>query len=237
MTKTLILGAVAAALFAGNASSSDFSLDGSVALTSDYRYRGISQSDDEAAIQGSINLNHTSGLHAGIWASSVDFNDPEYSEATLEADYTVGYSFNVSSLGVDVGYIYNTLPHGKAFDKDKDYGEVYGVVDWKGIDLGVNWTNDGYMESGQSTYVFVGYSHEFGIVTLGAEVGQTFFDEEDVFDNGEDKYQNFKVFGSVSILEDLGIEVAYLGTDLKESDIGGLSWAENTVVGTVTLNL
>jgi len=235
MNKTLICAAIAAAIFTGNAYSSDFSLDGSLALTSDYRFRGISQSNDDAAMQGSINLNHVSGLHAGVWGSSIDFNSVGNDEATLELDYTAGYTFAVSDVVVDVGYIYYTYPNDGSNDNN-DHGEVYATADWKGAEVGVNWTDDGYAKSGKATYVFAGYSHQFGMVTVGAQVGETFLDTA-TFANGDDKYFNFEVSGTVTLLEKLDAKVAYVGTDLSKNDIGGLDWAENAVVASVTLNL
>lgn len=233
MTKTIIFGAIAAAIFTGNTSASDFSLDGSVAITSDYRFRGISQSNTDAALQGSINLNHVSGAHAGVWGSSIDFNDDE--DATIELDYTAGYTFAVSDVAVDVGYIYYTYPNDGSNDNN-DYGEVYAAAAWKGVEAGVNWTDDGYAKSGKATYVFAGYSHQFGIVTVGAQVGETFLDTA-TFENGDDKYFNFEVSATVTLLEKLDVEVAYVGTDLSKKDIGGLNWAEDAAVATVTLNL
>ena len=239
MKTTLICGAVTAALFAGNAAANtfveDLSLDGSLAVTSDYRFRGISQSNDDVAMQGSINLNHTSGFHAGVWGSSIDFNSVGNDEATLELDYTAGYTFAVSDVAVDVGYIYYTYPNDGSNDNN-DYGEVYAAAAWKGVEAGVNWTDDGYAKSGKATYVFAGYSHQFGIVTVGAQVGETFLDTA-TFANGDDKYFNFEVSAAVTLLEKLDVEVAYVGTDLSKNDIGGLNWAENAVVATATLNL
>jgi|TARA_B110000879_G_scaffold206184_1_gene287753 uncharacterized protein (TIGR02001 family) len=235
MNKTLICGAVTAALFAGTAVAGDLSLDGSLAVTSDYRFRGISQSNNDVALQGSINLNHVSGLHAGVWGSSIDFNKVEVEDATLELDYTAGYAFSVSDVAVDVGYIYYTYPNDGSNDNN-DYGEIYAAADWKGANIGVNWTDDGYAKSGKATYVFAGYSYDFGPVTVGAQVGETFLDTA-TFANGDDKYFNFEVSATVTLLEKLDVEVAYIGTDLSKNDIGGLDWAQNAAVATVTLNL
>jgi uncharacterized protein (TIGR02001 family) len=235
MKKTLICASVAAALFAGNAFASDLSLDGSMAVTSDYRFRGISQSNDDVAVQGSINLNHVSGLHAGVWGSSIDFNKVGNEDATLELDYTAGYVFSLSDVAVDVGYIYYTYPNDGSNDNN-DYGEVYAAADWNGFNVGVNWTDDGYAKSGKATYVYGGYSYDFGVVTLGAQVGETFLDTA-TFANGDDKYFNFEVSATVTLLEKLDVEVAYVGTDLSKNDIGGLDWAQNAAVATITLNL
>ena len=235
MKKSLIAGAVATAFFACNSIASELSLDGTLAVTSDYRFRGISQSNDDVAMQGSINLNHDSGFHVGLWGSSIDFNSVGNDEATLELDYSAGYTFSVSDVAVDVGYIYYTYPNDGSNDNN-DYGEVYAAADWKGVEVGVNWTDDGYGESGKATYVFAGYNHKVGFVTLGAQVGETFLDTA-TFANGDDKYFNFEVSATVTLLEKLDVEVAYVGTDLSKNDIGGLDWAENAVVATATLNL
>ena len=235
MKKSLIAGAVATAFFACNTIASELSLDGTLAVTSDYRFRGISQSNDDVAMQGSINLNHDSGFHVGLWGSSIDFNQVGNNEATLELDYTAGYAFTVSDVAVDVGYIYYTYPNDGSNDNN-DYGEVYAAADWKGVEVGVNWTDDGYGKSGKATYVHGGYSYDFGIVTLGAEVGETFLDSA-TFANGDDKYFNFEVSATVTLLEKLDVELAYVGTDLSKNDIGGLDWAENAAVATITLNL
>ena len=235
MKKSLIAGAVAAAFFTCNAIAGELSLDGTLAVTSDYRFRGISQSNDDVAMQGSINLNHDSGFHVGLWGSSINFNSVGNEDATLELDYTAGYAFAVADVAVDVGYIYYTYPNDGSNDNN-DYGEVYAAADWKGVNVGVNWTDDGYGKSGKATYVFGGYSYELGFVTLGAEVGETFLDSA-TFANGDDKYMNFEVSATVTLLEKLDVELAYVGTDLSKNDIGGLDWAENAVVGTVTLNL
>ena len=65
-----------------------------VTLTSDYRFRGQSQADRGAAVQGGIDYTHPSGLFAGLWASSIDFNDAQKSPA--EVDFTGGYSFSLA---------------------------------------------------------------------------------------------------------------------------------------------
>ncbi|WP_353803179.1 TorF family putative porin, partial [Acinetobacter baumannii] len=54
-------------------SSSGLSLSGSAALTTDYRFRGLSQSRNDPAIQGTFVLSHDSGLYAGIFAANTDF--------------------------------------------------------------------------------------------------------------------------------------------------------------------
>src|SRR3546814_13206433 len=77
MRKTLIgLGSLAIALTATPATAQDdhirITFTRSAAVVSDYRFRGVSQTGEDAAIQGSIGISHESGLYAGVWGSSVD---------------------------------------------------------------------------------------------------------------------------------------------------------------------
>ena len=89
LNKKLLPAAVTAALLAGTslAQAQDepaivtgdefvegFQISGNVALTSDYRFRGISQSDEDFAVQGGFDAEFGPGFYVGIWGSSVDFD-------------------------------------------------------------------------------------------------------------------------------------------------------------------
>src|SRR5690606_38862768 len=60
-----------------------------VSLATDYVYRGISQTDEEPAVQGGLDWEHETGLYLGIWASNIDLNDDD--EAHVEIDYYGGW--------------------------------------------------------------------------------------------------------------------------------------------------
>src|SRR5882757_2260456 len=78
MNKTLtilILAAAGRAVAADTAAAGDWGLAGSLAVTSDYRFRGISQNDGHFAPQGSLNLTGPDGWYAGTWGSQLDFDD------------------------------------------------------------------------------------------------------------------------------------------------------------------
>ena len=76
------------------------SVSANVSFTSDYIWRGMTQSD-APAIQGGFDFEAESGFYAGIWGSNVNFNNG----AGSELDLYLGYGFEVGSVGVDVGYI------------------------------------------------------------------------------------------------------------------------------------
>ena len=113
---------VSTAAFAQDEPAPDLTVTGSVALVSDYRFRGVSQSDKDAAIQGGATLNHKSGLYGGFWASNLagwgTFGGPN-----LELDLFGGYKLPVSEgVTLDVGLTWYMYPSGAS---ETDFAEPY----------------------------------------------------------------------------------------------------------------
>src|SRR3546814_10492448 len=80
------------------ASDLGITITGSAAVVSDYRFRGVSQTGEEAAIQGSIGISHESGLYAGVWGSSVDLGATDgvvFDDLNTKLDAYVGYKREV----------------------------------------------------------------------------------------------------------------------------------------------
>jgi uncharacterized protein (TIGR02001 family) len=76
------------------ADDSPHSFSGNISLTTDYIWRGISQTDEGPAIQGGLDYAHSSGLYAGAWASNVDFGPG--SDANVEVDLYAGYELELA---------------------------------------------------------------------------------------------------------------------------------------------
>ena len=100
-------------------------INGTATLVSDYRFRGISQTDKDFAVQGSLTLTHKSGLYVGVWGSSID----EYVAAgsDQEIDLTIGYKKTFNGTTVDVGVLYYVYPgHAKIIPGyDANFFEPY----------------------------------------------------------------------------------------------------------------
>ena len=80
----------------------DFDVSMNVGLTSDYIFRGISQTQSNGAIQGGLDVAHESGLYVGTWASNVDFGG----DASVEFDYYLGFGNNITeNISYDLGWI------------------------------------------------------------------------------------------------------------------------------------
>jgi uncharacterized protein (TIGR02001 family) len=67
--------AFATALLVDPAAQAQSGLYSHVTLTSDYRYQGVSSSDNHAAVQGVVHYFRPDGWYAGLFASQVDYND------------------------------------------------------------------------------------------------------------------------------------------------------------------
>lgn len=104
-----------------------------VAATTDYAFRGVSQSQEDPAIQGGVTYTHESGFYLGAWASSIDFtpDDAQYDDgADVELDTFLGYGWNFNeNWKGDVQFIRYNYP-GTKEGYDYDYNEIIGKVTW-----------------------------------------------------------------------------------------------------------
>ena len=105
-----------------------FTVNGSATLTSDYRFRGISQTDKGFALQGSMTVTHSSGVYASVWGSSID--DYVANGGDQELDLIVGYKKTVGGTTFDVGGLYYYYPGSSAVSANynSDFLELYGSV-------------------------------------------------------------------------------------------------------------
>jgi len=92
-------------LYAEDTKASDIELSANVALTSNYVWRGMTQSDNSPAIQGGFDVAYE-GAYVGVWGSNVDFN----SEASVEIDIYIGYANDIAGITYDVNYCQYTYP-------------------------------------------------------------------------------------------------------------------------------
>jgi uncharacterized protein (TIGR02001 family) len=118
------------------AAAANAQVSSTVTLTSDYDFRGFSQSATDPAIQASVDYAHESGWYVGGWASNVDFGD---ADVDYEVDLYTGFSGGAEDgLGWDVGVIYYTYPD----ESDFNYLEAYGSISYDWFKGKVWYSND-----------------------------------------------------------------------------------------------
>ena len=137
MRKSILSAAVAAALLvpglaAAQAAASP--ITGNMSLVSDYRFRGLTQTFEEPALQGGFDYAHSSGIYLGNWNSSI--SDNFYAGSPLEMDFYGGYKGAAGPLGYDVGVLYYYYPGSNLAGVGTiDNLEVYAGVSWKFLSL------------------------------------------------------------------------------------------------------
>jgi len=97
---------------------SGINVSANMSLTSNYVWRGMTQTKDSPAIQGGADLEYK-GLYAGVWGSNVEFGDGRNS---LEADLYAGYAGEFLGIGYDVGYIHYVYPN---MSNEYNFAEAY----------------------------------------------------------------------------------------------------------------
>lgn len=106
-------------------SGGGFTVMANATLASEYRFRGVDLSGGDPALQGGIDVVHTSGFYAGTWASTIDADTVGY--GALELDVYGGWSGDVAEgLNAGIGVIAYTFPDAGA--GDFDYLELYGSL-------------------------------------------------------------------------------------------------------------
>lgn len=215
MKKTALMVAL---LAAGATVQAEWSAN--VAMTTDYVWRGSSQSDDSAAIQGGIDYAHESGFYVGTWASNVDWDDENTTAAatsdgaSVEWDIYGGVSGEFSNgLGWDVGiihYMYPDVSSGFDYDWTEVYGGLsYAFNDTVSASASIAHSSEALGTTTDGTYLNVGVEialpQGFG---LNASIGSYNFDDENVLAD----YTDYKI-GVTKSFGKFDFELAYTDTD------------------------
>lgn len=219
---------------------SPIAVTGDLTLATDYRFRGLSNSSNNMAVQGALNFEHTSGVYASIWASNVDFGD-EFG-TSVEADFTLGYAFPVSTNGaLDLSYTRFEYP-GAHDDTEADYDEfavIYNhantLVADDSVSLGVYYSPEYSGKTGEEYYFEAGYQYPLNdTFNLVGSVGYTLMENKEKFeaafggDGTQKGYWDYKVGLNTEIIG-LTTELAWIDNNLASDDA--------TAKGTVLLSV
>jgi uncharacterized protein (TIGR02001 family) len=137
--KKIILSAAIFAAFASSAyaqqaePASPHTFTGNLTVASDYRFRGISQTYEDPAIQGGFDYAHSSGFYVGNWNSNV--SSEVIGNGHIEMDLYAGYKFEpVKDVTADIGILQYYYPSAEVDDStDYDTTEVYVGAAWKWV--------------------------------------------------------------------------------------------------------
>ena len=131
----------------------DAEISANIGVVSDYSFRGISQSNENFALQGGFDVTHESGFYAGFWGSNIDYNNTQ--GGSIETDLYAGYSGTVGKLAYDVGVLGYYYP-GADSSLNYDYYEGSLAVgydfDVASVSTSVNVSPNYFGDSGTASY-------------------------------------------------------------------------------------
>ena len=178
-------------------------------LSTDYMFRGVSQTDDGVALQLGLDYSHISGLQAGLFASNVDYNTP----TRREQDVYIGYSKDFDNgLGLDV-YAWR---YGYHNESEINYNEYIVGARYKWLNIKY-WYSDNYSGTdGKQNY----YEAEFSIpvnddFTFSIHAGHNDFSRN----TGVNDYNDYSIGLSTSYK---GLDYQLLGTTTDGKQFGDL---------------
>ena len=187
------------------AEKSPHSFTGNVSLTSNYVFRGISQTGGDPAVQGGLDYSHSSGFYLGTWGSNVGWIEDYqgYASGNVEIDVYGGFRGGIgkTDLTYDLGAVQYLYPGKRAGAIDADTTEIYAALSWKWFTTKYSYyVSDevfGFANADGSGYLDISASVPIGEtgLTAGAHWGTFKFKN-----NGAVDYDDWKV----SLAYDMG---------------------------------
>ena len=180
-----------------------------VALTTDYVWRGVSQNQEDPAVQGGIDYAHESGFYLGAWGANVSFGG-----ASTELDLYAGWATEFDSgFSLDLGIIEYTY-HGSDVADENDFTEYYVGLGYAGFGF-IYSIGDEFDDQWELSYGF-----DFESISLGAAYG-----DYDAY-----SYYTIGISGEAG---GLGLALDYWDTDSDGEDLFGDD-ADGRVVFTIS---
>ena len=204
---------------------------GMAAITSDYVFRGLSQTDEDPALQVAFDYKHPDGFFIGVWGSNVD---ESFSEGNVELDLYGGFKHEImENLTYEVSVIYYWYPSDSR-DPEKDYVEAHAGLSYAftklplepNLGVGFNYSPDFYGEDGDAYFVSTALRlmlpFQFG---LGFELGYQYVEGDKTTGgglglDGEDGY-NYLFWRIGLSKEVLGFNLDLSYYDTNESEYFG----------------
>ncbi|MFK8053471.1 MAG: TorF family putative porin [Woeseiaceae bacterium] len=232
-TKRIGLGILAGlAIGAGNGYSDE--LTANATASNNYIWRGLTQTENLAAVSGGIDYSKDSGFYVGTWVSNVSYAPSDV--FSYEHDVYFGFSGARNDLSYDFGYLYYN------YDKEAefDFGEIYASISLDAFSLGINVLANTEADEGpeqdfgfgQAFYISLDYVAEVrDELELGLHVGYHDGDFNEAFNGVPGSYVDY----GVSLTKD-GFSLAITNTDLDDAGPDGLDNDEVKFVVAYTID-
>ena len=204
LKKAILATAATAAVGTSTPALADLStVEANIGVTSNYLWRGVTQSSNSASVSGGLDWSNDAGFYVGGWVGSLGDDDSGFNGA--ETDIYLGWGGDIADgVAIDVGYIYYLYSE----QDDADFSEIYASISAGAFTLGAAYTVDSQVDETDDNaeafiegdiYVYASASTEVAEgYTAGITIGNYMFE-----DDGEDAFE----------LDDMDMQV-----DLGESE-------------------
>jgi len=193
--------------------TSGITITGGATVVSDYRFRGFSQSNEEAAIQGTFTIAHDSGFYLGTWGSSIGF------AGGTEIDVYGGFAKEIApGLTGDIGATVYLYPGANGATVVEPYVALTGTIGPASVKGGVAWAPGGQNSLGDNSAIYaytdIGVAIPDTPVKLKAHLG---YADSDSFLGGLDGSVFDYSVGVDFTWKALTLGVSYVNTDAPKT--------------------
>jgi len=186
MKNSIVLATAVASVLTSGIAAADLTANATIA--SNYIWRGVSQTTDQAAGQGGIDFD-IAGLYVGTWVSNVNFG----ADDGYEMDVYAGWGFETDVIGIDLGVISYQYP----VTPDFNFTEVYASGTISIVTVGVATTvdaaagNDGGAFDAGDLYVNGSVDFTLGKSDISLYAGSYAFDNDGTVTGGDLDYTHY----------------------------------------------
>ncbi len=229
IASAIVLAGLVGAPALAVAGDSPHTLTGNISLTSDYVFRGVSQTQNGPAIQGGFDYSHSSGIYLGTWASNVSWvkEGGFKNDSSMELDLYGGYRGSVGDIGYDVGVIGYIYPgDGIAGVATPNTTEIYLGASWKFLSAKyshvvsknfIGWVNPVTLDNSRgSNYLELNANYDLG--SGWGLIGHVGHQKVKDYDNGAGKDADYTDW-KIGVSKDIGfgvVTLAYTDTDAED---------------------
>lgn len=231
------VSAAAAAISLAGVAHAETTFSGNVAVTTDYKFRGISQTGSAFAVQGGFDVAHDM-LYAGVWASNVNFDEASLGtiglRAQTELDVYAGIKPKWGPVTYDfgvLGYLYPSASEKSVGVGELDYYEVYakasGTLGEKlGVGASVNYSPEYTTKTGKAYYLEVNAAYPVSdMLSVSGALGyQDVEDPSGVFTSSTgqkkagDNYTTWNLGGTANV-HGFALDLRYVDTNIDKSSL------------------
>lgn len=213
-----------------------FEASANIGLTSNYMWRGFSQTRNGVAVQGGVDLSHSSGFYMGTWLSNVDFKLAP--SAHTEHDIYVGYGFALDDFAFDLKYTKYIYDNANALDFSETHAQVsYDAHDLGTFAVGVDYSNNTpIIRTDSAVHYYGSYSYSLPAgVGLTATLGQYDFKDSGWVGGTDSKYTYYNI-GVAKEFYGINVGLAYTDSNIDNTNCAVFTGGQRYCGGALVLS-